>query len=132
MRIFNKKIIATASILAAITIAFGAFGAHGLKNLVDSNALGIFETGVRYQMYHVFALLIIGFAPGIPIKLGKRVFWFFIFGIVFFSGSLYMLSLAEILPFDVEFLGPITPFGGLLFIIGWLQLGYGFLLEKQG
>lgn len=126
----DKKIVVTAAILAALTIAIGAFGAHGLKNSVDSASLATFETGVRYQMYHVLALLVIGFATAIPEATRKWVFLFFIFGIIFFSGSIYLLALKSVLPFSVSFLGPVTPIGGLLFIIGWLRLGYGVLKVK--
>nr|WP_093141881.1 DUF423 domain-containing protein [Ulvibacter litoralis] len=126
----DKKIVVTASILAALTIAIGAFGAHGLKNSVDSASLATFETGVRYQMYHVLALLVVGFASAIPVTTRKWVFLFFVFGIIFFSGSIYLLALKSILPFEVSFLGPITPIGGLLFIIGWLRLTFGLLTMK--
>ncbi len=127
---FNKNIIATAAILGAVTIAIGAFGAHGLKELVSAKALGTFETGVRYQMYHVFALLIVGFMPGVTSITQKWVFRFFIIGIVFFSGSIYLLSLNEILPFDAKTIGFITPIGGLFFIMGWLRLAYGVIVNK--
>jgi len=127
---FNKKIVVTASILAAITIGIGAFGAHGLKELLSANSLSTFETGVRYQMYHVLALLLLGFATDIPVNISKWVFWFFIFGMIFFSGSIYLLALKEILPFEASFLGPVTPIGGFLFILGWLRLGYGILTIK--
>ena len=127
---FNKNIIATAAILGAVTIAIGAFGAHGLKEMVSAKALGTFETGVRYQMYHVFALLIVGFMPGITSVTQKWVFRFFIIGIVFFSGSIYLLSLNEMLPFDAKTIGFITPIGGLFFIMGWLRLGYGLIVNK--
>lgn len=126
----DKKIVVTASILAALTIAIGAFGAHGLKNSVDSASLATFETGVRYQMYHVLALLVVGFVSAIPVTTRKWVFLFFVFGIIFFSGSIYLLALKSILPFEVSFLGPITPIGGLLFIIGWLRLTFGLLTMK--
>lgn len=126
----DKKIVVTASILGALTIAIGAFGAHGLKNSVDAASLATFETGVRYQMYHVLALLVVGFATAIPETTRKWVFFFFIFGIIFFSGSIYLLALKSILSFSVSFLGPITPIGGLFFIIGWLRLGYGLLKVK--
>ena len=75
---FNKNIVATAAILGAITIAIGAFGAHGLKQLIDAKAITTFETGVSYQMYHVFALLIIGFASVLTSSTQKWVFRFFI------------------------------------------------------
>ncbi len=130
MRNFDKKIVVTASLLAAVTIAIGAFGAHGLKELVDTQALSSFETGVRYQMYHVLALLVVGFATGIPSKTRKWVFWFFLLGILFFSGSIYLLALKSVLPFSVSFLGPVTPIGGMLFIVGWLRLVYGLLTIK--
>ena len=130
MNKFDKNIAITACILTAMTIAIGAFGAHGLKELVNANALNTFETGVRYQMYHSLALLIIGFTTSIPTGTRRWVFWFFVLGMIFFSGSIYALALNELLPFDVSFLGPITPIGGLLFITGWLRLAYGLLSTK--
>ena len=130
MKNFDKKIVVTACILAAVTIAIGAFGAHGMKKMVSLQALSTFETGVRYQMYHVLALLILGFAVAVPANTRKWVFRFFIFGMILFSGSIYLLALAEVLPFNVSFLGPVTPIGGLLLILGWLRLGYGLLTIK--
>lgn len=128
----SKNIVITASVLGAITIAIGAFGAHGLKQLVSAASLDTFETGVRYQMYHVIALLVIGFTEKIPCATKKWIFWFFCFGMLFFSGSIYLLALKEQLPFSVSFLGPVTPLGGLLFILGWIRLGYGLLTFKRG
>jgi uncharacterized membrane protein YgdD (TMEM256/DUF423 family) len=132
MEKFDKKIVVTASFLAALTIAIGAFGAHGLKELVDAQAIASFETGVRYQMYHVFALLIVGFATIIPSATRKWVFRFFIFGILLFSGSIYLLALKSLLSFDISFLGPVTPIGGFLLILGWIRLAYGLLTIKLG
>lgn len=128
----SKNIVVTAAVLSAVAIALGAFGAHGLKQLVSANALTTFETGVRYQMYHVIGLLIIGFAEKVPETTKKWVFRFFCFGILLFSGSLYLLALKEQLSFSVAFLGPITPFGGLLFILGWIRLAYGLLTFNRG
>ena len=130
MKNFDKNIVVTASFLAAITIGIGAFGAHGLKELVDAKALISFETGVRYQMYHALALLIIGFATSIPTVTRKWVFRFFLAGIIMFSGSIYLLSLNTLIVFDTTTLGFVTPIGGLLFIIGWIRLGYGLLTIK--
>ncbi|EDM43657.1 conserved putative small membrane protein [unidentified eubacterium SCB49] len=121
----NKKIVGTAAILVAITIAIGAFGAHGLKKLVDASSLTSFETGVRYQMYHALALFVIGLAATISEKLKKRVFWLFLFGILLFSGSIYLLSLQAVLPFAVKRIAFLTPIGGFLFIIGWVWLAIG-------
>ena len=130
MKNFDKKIVVTAAFLGAITIAIGAFGAHGLKELVDVNALKSFETGVRYQMYHVIVLLVIGFAPIIPLKIKKTTFSFFIIGILLFSGSIYLLALNEIIPFNAKSIAFITPLGGLSFIIGWFYLCYSLFKIK--
>jgi uncharacterized membrane protein YgdD (TMEM256/DUF423 family) len=130
MNIFDKKIAFISSILAALTIALGAFGAHGLKELISADSLTTFEVGVRYQMYHAISLLLISFATAVTSKTRKWVFLFFIFGIIFFCGSIYFLALKEILPFRVSFMGPVTPIGGILFIIGWLRLAYGLLTSK--
>jgi uncharacterized membrane protein YgdD (TMEM256/DUF423 family) len=127
---FNKNIVATAAILGAITIAIGAFGAHGLKQMIDAKAITTFETGVRYQMYHVFALLIVGFASALSTSTQKWVFRFFVMGVICFSGSIYLLSLNELLPFNAKSIGFITPIGGLFFIIGWLRLAYGVIVNK--
>jgi uncharacterized membrane protein YgdD (TMEM256/DUF423 family) len=101
-------------------VAFGAFGAHALKSRLSPDMLVVFETGVRYQMYHVFAILIVAAAIG---RIGDANLlvlagWFFVAGVLLFSGSLYALSLS-----GVGVLGAITPVGGLLFLIGWACLG---------
>lgn len=127
----NKKTAIIAAILGAITIAIGAFGAHGLKQLVSAEAVSSFETGVRYQMYHIIVLIVISLSTHISGVTLKWVFRFFIFGTLLFSGSIYLLALKEVLPFNVSFLGPITPIGGLLFIFGWLRLAYGFRTLKS-
>ncbi len=126
----DKNIVATASFLGALTIAIGAFGAHGLKELIGAKALATFETGVRYQMYHVFAILVLGITTIIPSNTKKWAFRFFILGIIFFSGSIYLLSLNSLLPFNAKMIGFITPIGGLLFILGWLRLGFGAIVNK--
>ncbi|MDX1783802.1 MAG: DUF423 domain-containing protein [Aequorivita vladivostokensis] len=132
MTVFDKNIVVTASFLTAVTIGMGAFGAHGLKNMVDVAALNTFETGIRYQMYHCLAILVLGLAPIIPEKIKKTVFWFFILGILLFSGSIYLLALNEVLPFNSAKIGFITPIGGLLFIIGWIWFAFKMLsLKKQ-
>lgn len=127
---YHKKIVISASALAAVAIVLGAFGAHGLKARIPEASLAIFETGVSYQMYHALALLAIGLMQGLPTKTTKWVVRFFVFGVLFFSGSLYFLAIKSLLPFSVSFLGPITPIGGLLFILGWARLVYG--VAKDG
>ena len=89
----NKNIVFTAAILGALTIMIGAFGAHALKELITEKSLVSFETGVRYQMYHVIVMLILGVSTSILPKTQKWVFRFFIIGILFFSGSIYLLTL---------------------------------------
>jgi uncharacterized membrane protein YgdD (TMEM256/DUF423 family) len=119
----HKKIITTACIMGAISVALGAFAAHGLKQILDEKMLQTFETGVRYQFYHVFALLITGILyqtyPHHYLVWATRLF---IAGIILFCGSLYLLALFS--P-QYRFLGAITPFGGSAFIAGWIFLGLG-------
>lgn len=109
-----------ASISGAIGVALGAFGAHALKARLTSERLQTFETGVRYQMYHVAGLLGATFALGqwpgsmLPVWAG----WCFVLGTVLFSGSLYLL-----VGMNKRWLGAITPFGGVAFILGWILLG---------
>ena len=118
----HKTILITAAIIGAITVALGAFGAHGLKDKVNEYALGIFETAVKYQFYHVFALLAVGIL--FQSFNATWLLWsarLFIAGIILFSGSLYLLTyfLANGNE-SMKWLGAITPLGGLSFIAGWL------------
>lgn len=130
MNKLNKKVLITSSILGAITIGAGAFGAHGLKELVAPDAMSTFETGARYQMYHVIALLILGLTDKIPETTLTWVFRFFVGGILLFCGSIYLLVMKDFHYLSTNLLGPITPIGGLLFIVGWLRLGYGIYRLK--
>ncbi len=107
-------------ISAGIGVAAGAFGAHGLKNILTPDMLTIYETAVRYQMYHAFGLIATALAGNyLPASNLKLVGWCFAGGTVLFSGSLYLLTLTGML-----WLGAITPLGGIAFIVGWLMLGY--------
>jgi uncharacterized membrane protein YgdD (TMEM256/DUF423 family) len=122
----DKKIIKTAAILGFMAIAFGAFGAHSLKKMVGVLELNTFETGVRYQMYHVLFLLFVGTTKAIS-ELDKKVIYFAVLsGIVLFSGSLYFLALNDFLPFNFKPFGFITPIGGLLFLTAWFWLFINF------
>ncbi|QEC68757.1 DUF423 domain-containing protein [Panacibacter ginsenosidivorans] len=118
----HKTFLITAAILGAITVALGAFGAHDLKERVNEYTLAIFETAVKYQFYHVFALLVTAilfqyFNPTWLLWSGRL----FITGTIFFSGSLYLLTffLANGNE-NMKWLGAITPIGGLCFIAGWI------------
>lgn len=108
--------------MAFLAVAIGAFGAHGLKPFLEGRMVDVFDTGVRYHMYHSLGVLIAGWAwvswkhPSF-----RHAAFAFVFGILLFSGSLYVLSLTK-----VHWFGAITPIGGVLFLIGWILLGMGF------
>ena len=128
----HKGFLFIAALLGASSVMFGAFAAHGLKQIVSSDVLAIFETGVRYQYYHAFALLAVGilykeFPNNLLIWAGRL----FIIGIVLFSGSLYLLTfLKGELPEGYRWIGIITPLGGLCFITGWLLLAASFIKKN--
>jgi len=109
---------AAGALAAGIGVALGAFGAHGLKERVATDLLVVFETGVRYHMYHALALLAVGWAasrwPGGWVQAAG---WLFAGGIVVFSGSLYVMTLT-----GARWLGAITPIGGVCFLLGWASL----------
>lgn len=127
------KVIRYASFLGALTVALGAFGAHGLKKIVPPFAVDIFETGVRYQFYHVFALLIAGYLYSkYSNKLIFTAIVLFVTGIILFSGSLYLMTFIMGKGIQgYEWIGPITPVGGLAFIVGWIFLGLGVSSSKK-
>jgi uncharacterized membrane protein YgdD (TMEM256/DUF423 family) len=107
------------AVSAFLGVALGAFGAHALKSRLSSEALAIFETGVRYQMFHALALLVV--AARLPDPRGSIAGWLFVAGTVLFSGSLYALALT-----GIRGLGAITPVGGLCFLAGWALLALAF------
>ena len=120
----NKTIFLTGIFFGVLAIVFGAFGAHTLKEMISDSALISYETGVRYQMYHALLLLIVSWLD-IKIKSSlKLVYYLITAGIICFSFSIYALSLRELANLELGFLGPITPFGGVLLILGWIVLGY--------
>ena len=119
----NKQIIVTASILGMLAVITGAFGAHGLKAMLNAQQLEVWHTAVQYQFYHVFALLFLSTFARSKNSLVTAGYYLFTFGIVFFSGSLYLLACRDLLGWGwLNIMGPITPIGGLLFILGWLML----------
>ena len=117
----NNKLISIAALLAFLSVALGAFGAHSLNELLTTEKLNSFETGVRYQFYHSLALLIIGLNAN-KLNATALIGKFMLIGIVFFSFSIYLLSLQELIGINLSLLGPITPIGGLLLMISWLIL----------
>lgn len=115
------------SVSALLGIALGAFGAHALKQILSPDMLTVFETGVRYQLYHSFALFVTAWAAGNSPNINfSRAGWAFVVGIVFFSGSLYALTLT-----DVREFGLVTPLGGVAFLVGWFLLAVGFWKQRR-
>jgi uncharacterized membrane protein YgdD (TMEM256/DUF423 family) len=113
-----KTILMTASILLALAVALGAFGAHGLKSQLSTDMLQTFKTGVDYHFYHALGLLLIGIlAVSFPSDLIQWSAILLTAGIVLFSGSLYALAIS-----GIKWLGAITPLGGISFIAGWVLL----------
>ena len=127
----NKKILITASLLGLTSVIFGAFGAHGLKELITIEAQQTFETGVRYQMYHAILLLFVGGTSFIQQKHKKAIFYLVVFGLTLFSGSIYGLATNMLTSFDFKTIAFVTPIGGFLLIIAWILLFMNFLKIKS-
>ena len=114
----DRTFFTMGALLAGLAVAAGAFGAHGLRDRLAPDMLTVFETGVRYHMYHALALLAVAWATvRWPESSAVLAGWLFVAGIVIFSGSLYVLALS-----GVRWLGAITPLGGLCFLGGWAVL----------
>lgn len=117
----DKLFLIIGALSGALSVLLGAFGAHSLRDRLTAQLLDTFETGVRYEIYHAFAILVVAFAltrwssPLIPIA-----GWLFLAGTLLFSGSLYLLALT-----GTRWLGAITPLGGVAFIAGWVLLAVG-------
>jgi uncharacterized membrane protein YgdD (TMEM256/DUF423 family) len=117
----GRHFLGVGALSACVAVAAGAFGAHGLRDIVSADRLVVWETAARYQMYHALGLLIVAYLASQktagPARLGG---WLFVAGTILFSGSLYALTLT-----GITILGAITPLGGLAFIAGWLVLAWG-------
>ncbi|WP_442265301.1 DUF423 domain-containing protein [Tenacibaculum sp. ZS6-P6] len=121
------KNLTLTSIIGGLAVVLGAFGAHILKNKLNTEEMASFETAVRYQVYHVIVLLIINLSHTFSSKEKKIMTYLFLLGILFFSGSIYAIYLAEISSKKIWF---ITPLGGLILILGWLYLGIIFFKKS--
>ena len=126
----NKRIILTAAIFGLIAVIFGAFGAHGLEGKVSVSSLENWKTAVSYQFYHTFALFFLASFSRARTNLIFVSYISFTVGIILFCGSLYLLSTREITEISTGILGPITPIGGLFFIIGWISLFLATIRHK--
>lgn len=129
----HKRFLIIASLCAMIAVILGAFGAHGLKKLVEPDSVSTFDTGVRYQFYHSFAIFIIAILyERFAGKLLNIAGYLFLTGIILFSGSLYILTILKATnSVGLTGIGILTPIGGLFFIAGWLFLLFAILKKSS-
>ena len=128
----KRKMLIFAAISGLLAVIVGAFGAHALKKIVAPEMLAVWQTGVQYQFYHTLALLLLSALNGIKSTYVNLSYKFFVVGIILFSGSLYLLALKEYLELPwLRFLGPVTPIGGLFFIVGWASLFIGAIKSDK-
>lgn len=123
----KKNILVKAGVLGMIAVIFGAFAAHALKQILTPEQLESFQTGVRYQIIHavvlLFLFLIIERYPSKQLIIAAHLIFY---GVLLFSGSIYVLTLKNMLGMEIlKFAGPITPIGGLLLILGWIFIVVG-------
>ncbi len=122
----EKTFFIIGALSGGVSVALGAFGAHGLRERLTPQLLDTFETGVRYEIYHAFAILVVAFAlTRWQSNLLPLAGWAFVIGTILFSGSLYILALT-----GIRWLGAITPLGGVAFIAGWILLAVGVWQSK--
>ena len=128
----SKNFLRIAFIFAFLGVVLGAFAAHGLKSVLNEYQIGIFQTGVRYQFYHALAIMMAYLlSTHLSIKLSRWAAICFTVGILLFSGSLYGLACRHLIGLEVsKILGPLTPIGGVFFIVGWLLLFFGSFDKK--
>ena len=126
----EKKILILGLILGMLSIIFGAFGAHALKKVLSEESLVSFETAVRYQMYHALFLLLIANTAFLSVKEKSILFYLVLVGVLFFSGSIYLLSTSVLTGIKSKILGPITPIGGLILIVSWGYFLYALIVKN--
>ena len=127
----ERKIISIAALMGITAIILGAFGAHALKNFLSMDQLSSFETGIKYQMYHTLFLLFLGTTTLINEKTKKTILLLVVFGVFFFSGSIYLLTTKAITAIDFSLLGIVTPIGGALIIVAWGVLFWNIWKSKR-
>ena len=127
----NKTIFSTGILFGVLSVILGAFGAHGLEQLIDANAIITFETGVRYQMYHALFLLILANTKFLPELQKKAIFYLIVLGMVLFSFSIYFLATNTLTSFDFKKIALLTPLGGTLLIFGWILLAYRVFINNR-
>ena len=122
-----KRNLVITAILGTLAVILGAFGAHTLKQKLGIDSMQSFETGVRYQMYHVIILLFVNSYSGFSSTTKNWISWLFFVAIFFFSGSIYAITIVGVSPKLIWFF---TPIGGLLFIVGWLLMLFAFINKR--
>jgi uncharacterized membrane protein YgdD (TMEM256/DUF423 family) len=120
----KRRSILIAAVTGALAVVLGAFGAHSLREVLSAEKVATWNTGVEYQFYHTFAiLLVVALADTIGARRSLTITYLFLAGMICFSGSIYLLATREATGMDwVLALGPVTPIGGLLFITGWVVM----------
>ncbi len=126
----EKKIVITALFLGATAIILGAFGAHALKKVLSPDQLTSFETGVKYQMYHALFLLFVSFTQLISDSQKNIIFFSTLIGVLFFSGSIYILTNSNFFGIYKKIIGPLTPIGGLFLLFSWFYLIVAIFVKK--
>jgi len=127
----ERKIILTAAFFGVLAIILGAFGAHALKEILTPEQLTSFETGVRYQMYHAFFLFFVASRKELSLKAVNVIYNLVLAGVIFFSGSIYLLTTKNVTQIDFKIIGFVTPIGGLLLIFAWMVLFATFFKKKS-
>jgi uncharacterized membrane protein YgdD (TMEM256/DUF423 family) len=124
----TKSNLGLAALLGMLTVLLGAFGAHSLEDKLEPEALKSFETGIRYMMFHVLALLVINSSSLLQEKSKKRISLLFFAGVLLFSGSIFLISLGVIPASQIWF---VTPIGGILLILSWLITAVAFFKSNH-
>ncbi|NBU80360.1 MAG: DUF423 domain-containing protein [Flavobacteriaceae bacterium] len=127
----ERKITGIAALIGMAAIILGAFGAHALKKQLSIDQIGAFETGVKYQIYHALFLLFLGLNTSLKDNIKKTVLRLVIFGVILFSGSIYLLSTKPITGVDFKIIGIATPVGGALLIVAWIVLFWNIWKVKR-
>jgi len=126
----NRKLLITGTVFGILAICLGAFAAHGLEKLIEEPSITSFETGVRYQMYHAFLLLILGSTSFMSHKVKSRLLVLIILGVILFSFSIYALATNSLTAFDFKAIAIVTPVGGLILIAAWILMLITILKTK--
>lgn len=119
---YHRKLLILGAILGFLAVILGAYAAHGLKGKIFPEDIAVFETGVRFQMYHAFFALIVGCLGGLSYKARNAIFYCTLLGVICFSGSIYGLATNALTSFDFTSIALLTPLGGLFLIVAWGML----------